>query len=538
MTQGVPAEVLEELQSLRARVAELEALLRIVPMGLAIATNADASAIESNAYMADTLGVSLDTNISLTAPPDEQPPFKLRLNGEDIPPNDLPLKQVAASGVPLQDVDLEVLRPDGQVRYIKGNVAPVYGDGSTVRGSVGAFWDVTERKQAEEALALSEKRFRLLSENAYDAVLVMDRTGVITYANPSTDRVCGYTPEELLGRSAFEFVHLLDVQAAQDKLLEVLQGPRTHVRVELRVLHKDGSILWIEISAVNLLHEPSVQGVVLNFHEVTERRNAEEQLQAREERFRSLIEQSYDAVVLVDVHGTFLYVSPSYTAIHGYEADEVVGTNGFALVHPDDLNATRATFAQCLERPRETLRAEFRARHKDGHWLWLEVSGTNLLDVPSVGGVVVNLRDITERKQAEQDILELSNPLLPIADRVLLVPVVGVLNEQRIAHFEDRVLTGIRSHRARTVILDLTGAAKLDMSIANRLVEVIQASSLLGARVLLTGISAQFAGTLTTLGVRAERFETVGDLQRGIEIATRTLASPGPVGEVQLVSSS
>ena len=117
MKQGFPDNA-SELQALRSRVAELEALLRIVPMGLAIATDPQASTIESNPYLADILGVALDANISLTAPPDQQPAFRLRKDGQDIPPEELPLQQVAASGVQLEDAGLEVVRPDGQIRHI------------------------------------------------------------------------------------------------------------------------------------------------------------------------------------------------------------------------------------------------------------------------------------------------------------------------------------------------------------------------------------------------------------------------------------
>jgi PAS domain S-box-containing protein len=127
----------------------------------------------------------------------------------------------------------------------------------------------------------------------------------------------------------------------------------------------------------------------------------EEALNQSEERFRSLIEHSYGAVVLIDANGTFTYVGPSIRRVLGYETHELLGTNGFNLVHPDDLNEAQVKFAGVLQGPKNTDGMEVRVRHKDAGWRWFEVTGTNLLDEPAVQGVVVNFRDIGERKQWE-----------------------------------------------------------------------------------------------------------------------------------------
>jgi PAS domain S-box-containing protein len=119
--------------------------------------------------------------------------------------------------------------------------------------------------------------------------------------------------------------------------------------------------------------------------------------------FRTLVEHISDAIVLLTADGTVLYLSPSTVRVTGYTPEERVGMTGFALVHPDDLEYTRQRLSDLLKRPEEVITVENRLRHKDGSWRWLEGTATNLLDDSTIGAIVVNFRDITERKQAEEE---------------------------------------------------------------------------------------------------------------------------------------
>src|SRR5229473_6784867 len=123
----------------------------------------------------------------------------------------------------------------------------------------------------------------------------------------------------------------------------------------------------------------------------------------REQWFRALIEQSSDAIVLFTADGTILYASPSTTRVTGRTAQELVGMNGFAYVHPDELEYTRQRLNDLLGHAREVITVEYRLRHKDGSWRWMEGTATNLFHDPVIGALVVNFRDITERKQAEEE---------------------------------------------------------------------------------------------------------------------------------------
>lgn len=123
------------------------------------------------------------------------------------------------------------------------------------------------------------------------------------------------------------------------------------------------------------------------------------ELWRKERLFRALIEESSDAVSLIDKWGNVLYASPSTERVLGYTAEEFVGRNGFLVVHPDDLERSREILVELVKKPGEVVRNENQVQKKDGTWIWIESTSTNLLDDPAIEAIVVNYRDITERKE-------------------------------------------------------------------------------------------------------------------------------------------
>ncbi len=131
-------------------------------------------------------------------------------------------------------------------------------------------------------------------------------------------------------------------------------------------------------------------------------------LQKSERRFRALIEHSSDSISVIDAENRILYLSPSVVAVEGYTAEELVGRNGLEFTHPEDLPRVQAAIRQLLDQPGKAIPVLWRRRHKDGHWLWLEGVAVNLLNDPAIGGIVTNYRDVTGRKQAEEEIRTLN----------------------------------------------------------------------------------------------------------------------------------
>ena len=134
---------------------------------------------------------------------------------------------------------------------------------------------------------------------------------------------------------------------------------------------------------------------------------------------------------------------------------------------------------------------------------------------------------VEERERVIRDqqdaIRELSTPVLQVRERLLILPIIGVLDNQRATQLTDQLLQGIRTHRAQVVVIDITGVADIDTSVANHLVKTVDASRLMGASVIITGLSSEIAQTLVRIGVDLSKMNTIGDLQGGIELAEREL---------------
>src|SRR5215211_6948111 len=139
--------------------------------------------------------------------------------------------------------------------------------------------------------------------------------------------------------------------------------------------------------------------------------------------------------------------------------------------------------------------------------------------------VAVSFVDERERviRQQQDSIRELSTPVLRVRERLLILPIIGVLDTQRASQLTEQLLSGIRTHRAKVVVIDITGVPDVDESVANNLVRTVDASRLMGASVIITGLSPLIAQTLVTIGVDLSKMDTIGDLQGGLEEAERLL---------------
>jgi len=266
--------------------------------------------------------------------------------------------------------------------------------------------DITEQYRAAEAVKQSENRFRLLIENSMFHLRIVEPDGTIRYESPTMENFLGYEQSAHVGLNGFDFVHPDDQVRAREKMREMRENPGLAVSMEMRYRHKDGTWRWLDVKGKNLLHEPIINGIVLNGQDITERKQAEDALKWSEQRFRLLMENSMSHLAIINAKGTILFETPTLERTLGYAIGELEGRNTFEFIHPEDQVLSQEVLMQLLESPGQVFSTVLRYRHKDGSWRFLEVKAKNLLDEPIIRGIVINAHDITRRTEALEALRE------------------------------------------------------------------------------------------------------------------------------------
>lgn len=266
--------------------------------------------------------------------------------------------------------------------------------------------DVTAQREAERSLEESREAYRLLVENQTDLVVKVDTEGRFLFVSPSYCRLIGKTEEELLGKTFMPLVHEEDLRRTLEAMRDLYRPPYTcYVEQRARTLHGWRWLAWSDKAV--LTEDGKVAAIVGVGRDITDRKEAEERLQASERRFRGLIENSHDVVLVLGVEGRVLYASPALTAGVGYTAESVLGRNLKEFVAPEDLPVWKETLTRSLAAPERPLPGvEVRFRHRNGSLRIFYLILTNLTGDRAIQGVVVNARDVTERRLAEMAVRE------------------------------------------------------------------------------------------------------------------------------------
>jgi two-component system cell cycle sensor histidine kinase/response regulator CckA len=267
-------------------------------------------------------------------------------------------------------------------------------------GIVVACTDIAERRAAEESLRRSEELFSRAFQASPAAISISTvEDGKYLYVNERFLQLIGRTRQDVVGRTSVDLAFWgdpADRQRSIDQLGHT--GSLRDVPVAIRRPSGERRDALVSLEFVELGGQKCLLGLS---YDLTERKQAEEAVRKSEERFRALVDNSADAIVLVDGQGGVLYQSPSAFRILGYTTEERLGRNAFELVHPDDLARVAATMRACLASTAPQA-VEARCRRKDGDWRDLEMVATNHVADPAVQAVIVNYRDATERRLAEE----------------------------------------------------------------------------------------------------------------------------------------
>ena len=290
-------------------------------------------------------------------------------------------------------------RKDGSLVWILGNVSLLEGEEGLPPVIEGTLIDITARKNAEEALRDREERYRMLFENNPQPMWVYDRDTLAFLAvNDAAVSHYGYSAAEFLSMT------LKDIRPAPEvsRLIKTVANhstPLTRAGV-WRHLKKDGSPMDVETVSHGIEFGGRDARLVL-LMDVTERKRAEEALLKSEERFRSLIEDGSDIILILNEAGEATYVSSSVTRVLGFSPEDMLNIDAMSFVHPDDVPIVLEARESTFYGPNRNNAVEFRAMAKDGSWRILESMSRPL---PDHRAIVVNCRDITARKQAEEEL--------------------------------------------------------------------------------------------------------------------------------------
>jgi len=261
------------------------------------------------------------------------------------------------------------------------------------------------RHHIEKQLRESEARFRSLVEHSHEVIMILDADRVIRYCSPSTTQVLGYLPEAMAGKSLFEFVSPEKAPLVVETLQRLRCQPGMAISSECCVRHSDGSWRTMIGHLTNLLDDPAIKGIVINYHDITERKRAEEALQESQDRYRTLIETSPDAIFLTDLNGRFITLNQQAAKLHGFDSSAEMLTSGltvFDLIAKLEPRQAGEVFQSILAEG--SLRdIESLAHRRDGTTFPIEISASAVLDAKGRPYAVMGIsRDITERKQAEK----------------------------------------------------------------------------------------------------------------------------------------
>lgn len=247
--------------------------------------------------------------------------------------------------------------------------------------------------------------YKTLLENVFDGTAVISFKGDIQYQSKAFLKILGYDKERKVN-NLFSLIHPNDQKNFQNTLANLRKKREGYGATTIRQKHKDGSWRYIAIRLKNLSGDPGISGVVASFRDITEKHLLRLGLEESEKRYRSLIENSFDGITIIDFNGIVKYHSPTLLRILGYRATSGIGKSIYDLMHPDRRKAVMRAVKRMRKEKGKVFSGTVKFSHKENGWVDLEARAINLSDQPGINGILINYRDITESERIKAALLE------------------------------------------------------------------------------------------------------------------------------------
>jgi PAS domain S-box-containing protein len=299
-------------------------------------------------------------------------------------------------------VEIRIKNKKGDFVYIEINGRNLLGV-ENIDAIVMNYRDIQAKKIASNALAIAEQRMGLLLNNTKESfIIVNSRLRIVTYNKAAQEHTPFFFSQELRsGMSLLELVGPDDVENIIETFEEVFDGKETER--ETTFTEADGSLhVYNHVYRPLFSDDNDIVGVFITSTNVTEKRKAEQKLRSSEERYRTIIQESFDAILIKDLNNIITEASPAIEKILGYRPDEIVGVTCINLIHEDYQEIALSTVAKILQSPESEASIDLMMLHKNGHAVWVEMKGKNLHHNKLINAMVIMLRDITQRKEAEE----------------------------------------------------------------------------------------------------------------------------------------
>ncbi|MFX1393033.1 MAG: PAS domain S-box protein [Promethearchaeota archaeon] len=302
-----------------------------------------------------------------------------------------------SKGTKIKPIELQIKRKDGSLAWILAQSSLIEkGDETLIQGIAQ---DITEKKKSEQKLREAEEEYRLITENANDLIRVLNDQLEIEYINELTHlKILGYSKNELIGKFSGVFAHPDEVEQLKKYAKEILRKGESNR--EGRIRHKNGSWIWMDIKSKVFFDKEGNWKVLSISREITDRKKAEKKLKESEERYRVIVDTTYDGHFEVDLRGNFTYVNKRICEFLGISENDLLGMNFRKIVNPDDISNTYREYNRLYRNKPPLIILEYEVITREGKKMFVEnIANLKRDSEGKIVGFYGYTRDITERKE-------------------------------------------------------------------------------------------------------------------------------------------